>query len=65
MFKIQPPLGHRLWRNYIPLYMSLDCICDTNFHVMGVHPPDIITRRVAVLDMSGRHCELDSNQRPN
>jgi len=65
MFEVQSPLSHRLWSNYIPLYMSLNGICDTNFHIIGVHPPDVVTRRMPILDVSGRHYGLDSNQRPN
>jgi len=64
MFEIEPPLGHRLWSNYIPLHMSLNRIRDTNFHIIGAHPPDVVTRTVPILDMGGRHCELDSNQGP-
>jgi hypothetical protein len=67
MFKIQPSLRHGFGSNYMPLDVSLNGVCDTDFHVMGAQPPDVVTRALAlaIFDVRGRHFELDSNQRPN
>jgi hypothetical protein len=61
MFKVQFPLGHRLWSNNISLHVSLDGICDTKFHVICVQALGFIARCVVVLDVSGRHSGPDSN----
>lgn len=64
MFEVQFSLAHWLWRNHVSLDMSLDGICNTNFHVIGVQAPGLIARSVAaVLDVGGRHGLPDSNQR--
>ena len=64
MFEVQLSLGHWLWSNYVALYVPLYCIRHTYFHVIGVQPPSLVTRSVAIFDMSGRHYVLGSNQQP-